>query len=84
MQEIFWTTPQKVWELSSKRNRQKITLSRRQIERLAVFLALTENVESVTIEETRETGIGASHWAVYHTTKSERDWQQEITDVGNW
>ncbi len=62
----------------------KVTLSRRQIERLAVFLSLTENVESVTIEETHESGIGFSHRAVYHTTKSERDWQEEITDVGNW
>ena len=62
----------------------KITLSRHQIERLAVFLALTKNVESVTIQETNESGIGASHWAVYHSTKSERDWQEDITDVGNW
>jgi len=61
-----------------------VTLSRQQIERLAVFLALTENIESVTIQETNESGIGASHWAVYHSTKSERDWQEEITDVGNW
>jgi hypothetical protein len=62
----------------------KVTLSRHQIERLAVFLALTNNVESVTIEETNESGIGASHWAVYHTGRIERDWQEEITDVGNW
>ncbi len=62
----------------------KVTLSRRQIERLAVFLALTENVESVTIQETHESGIGASHRAVYHSTKSERDWEEEITDVENW
>lgn len=62
----------------------KITLTRSQIERLAVFLALAENVESVTIEETNETGIGASHWAVYHTGKIERDWEEEITDVENW
>ena len=61
-----------------------ITLSRHQIERLAVFLALTKNIESVTIQETNESGSGASHWAVYHSTKSERDWQEEITDVGNW
>jgi hypothetical protein len=61
-----------------------VTLSRHQIERLAVFLALTKNVESVTIQETNDSGIGASHWAVYHSTKSERDWQEEITDVGNW
>jgi hypothetical protein len=62
----------------------KVTLSRHQIQRLAVFLALQQNVKSVTIEETNETGIGASHWAVYHTDRIERDWQEEITDVGNW
>lgn len=62
----------------------KVTLTRRQIERLAVFLALQRNVESVTIEETNETGIGASHWAVYHTGKIERNFQEEITDVSNW
>jgi len=62
----------------------KVTLTRRQIERLAVFLALQDNVESVTIEETNESGIGASHWAVYHTNKIERNFQEEITDVSNW
>lgn len=62
----------------------KVTMTRYQIERLAVFLALQQNVKSVTIEETEESGIGASHWAVYHTDKIERDWQEEITDVSNW
>ncbi len=61
-----------------------VTLSRHQIERLAVFLALQENIKCVTIQETNETGIGASHWAVYHSTMSESDFQEEITDVGNW
>jgi len=63
---------------------QKVTLTRRQIERLAVLLALTDNIESVTIEQTNETGIGASHCAVYHTANIEREWQEDITDVGNW
>jgi hypothetical protein len=62
----------------------KVTMTRYQIERLAVFLALQQNVKSVTIEETEESGIGASHWAVYHTDRIERDWQEEITDVSNW
>lgn len=62
----------------------KVTLTRRQIERLAVFLALTENIKSVTIEQTAESGIGACHHAVYHTTKIERDFEEDITDVGNW
>jgi hypothetical protein len=49
-----------------------------------VFLALTKNIERVTIEETSDSGIGASHHAVYHTSKIERDFQEDITDVGNW
>ncbi len=61
-----------------------VTLSRYQIERLAVFLTLQKSIESVTIQETNETGIGASHWAVYHSTMVERDFQEEITDVGSW
>lgn len=62
----------------------KITLSRHQIERLAVYLALTKNIESVTIEETNESGIGTSHHAVYHTSQIEREFSEDITDVGNW
>lgn len=49
-----------------------------------MFLTLQENIESVTIEETHETGIGASHWATYHTTKIECDFQENITDVSVW
>jgi hypothetical protein len=63
---------------------QKVTLTKRQIERMALVLALTDNIESVTIEETHESGIGATHWAVYHTAQSEREWQEEITDVSTW
>jgi hypothetical protein len=63
---------------------QKITLTRRQIERMAVFLGLQENINSVTIEQTSDSGIGATHWAVYHTAKLEREWQEEITDVSTW
>lgn len=65
-------------------NYRKVTLTRRQIERLSVFLNLQQSIESVTIEETNESGIGASHWAVYHTDRVERDFQEEITDVTNW
>jgi len=63
---------------------QKVTLTRHQIERLAVFLTLNDNIERVTIEETNESGIGSSHHAVYHTSKIEREFQEDITDVGNW
>jgi hypothetical protein len=63
---------------------QKVTLSRRQIERLAVFLSLQSRIEHVTIEETNESGIGANHSAVYHTAQIEREFGEDITDVGNW
>lgn len=62
----------------------KVTLTRRQIERLSIFLSLQQSVENVTIQETNESGIGPTHWAVYHTNKVERDFQEEITDVSNW
>ena len=63
---------------------QKVTLSRHQIERLAVFLSLQSRIERVTIEETNESGIGANHSAVYHTAQIEREFGEDITDVGNW
>ena len=62
----------------------KVTLSRRQIERLAVFLSLQQSIERVTIEETNESGIGTNHHAVYHTAQVEREFSEDITDVGNW
>ena len=66
---------------NSQPNYRKVTLSRHQIEQLAVYLALQQNVKSVTIEETNETGIGASHAAIYH---GHDDLVDDITDVGNW
>lgn len=63
---------------------QKVTLTRRQIERVAVYLALTNHIERVTIVETNESSIGASHHAVYHTAQIEREFGEDITDVGNW
>lgn len=59
----------------------KVTLSKTQIERLAVFLALQENIKCVTIEETNESGIGPMHSAIYH---GHDDLAEDITDVGNW
>jgi hypothetical protein len=46
-----------------------------------VFLALQQNVESVTIEETNESGIGPTHSAIYH---GHDDRVEDITDIGNW
>lgn len=84
MLETFWTTLLKACKLSNKTNHKKVTLTRHQIERLAVFLSLQQNIESVTINEIHGSGIGANHRAVYHTAKIERDWEEDITDVSNW
>ena len=79
MLETFWTTLRRACKLHKK-----VTLTRQQIERLAVFLALQQNVERVTIEEINDSGIGASHWATYHTNRIERDFLENITDVSVW
>lgn len=75
----FWITLLKVWLVYKK-----VTLTRRQIERLAVFLSLQSSIESVTIEETNESGIGTNHNAVYHTSQIEREFSEDITDVTVW
>ena len=63
---------------------QKVTLTAKQIKELAVWIALNSDIESVTIEETNESGIGGSHTAIYHTGKVERTYSQNITDIGTW
>ena len=62
----------------------KVTLTREQIQRLTTYFALDESIESVTIEESYKSGIGANHWATFQTSKLERDFEADITDVGNW
>jgi hypothetical protein len=63
---------------------QKVTLTVKQIKELAVWISLNGDIERVTIEETNESGIGASHDAIYHTRQVERTYSQNITDVGAW
>jgi hypothetical protein len=63
---------------------QKVTLTAKQIKELAVWISLNNDIERVTIEETNESGIGASHDAIYHTGQAERTYSQNITDVGAW
>ena len=61
---------------------QKIILSRRQIEQIAMFLALNSNILYVKLEQNSSSGIGSTHWVEYHTQDTE--WREEITDVSNW
>lgn len=61
-----------------------ITLTRKQIEQIAVVLALKDSITSVTIEEGSKSGIGYNHEAVYHDERIERDFRVDITDVSVW
>ena len=61
-----------------------ITLTRKQLEQIAVILALYNNIRSVSIYEGSKSGIGLSHEAVYHDERMERDFRADITDVSNW
>lgn len=61
-----------------------ITLTRKQLEQIAVVLALYNNIRSVSIYEGSKSGIGLSHEAVYHDERMERDFRADITDVSNW
>lgn len=63
---------------------QKIDLTRHQIEQMAVYMALNRNIQSVTIEQTNESGIGRSHFAVYHSDHWPQDCTMDITDVSTW
>jgi hypothetical protein len=62
----------------------EMSLTREQVQRLATFFALDLNIHGVTIRESRESGIGASHRAMFHKTQVERDFEEDITDNSNW
>lgn len=61
-----------------------LTLTRAQVQQLATFFALDLSIHAVTITESHETGIGASHRATFHKAQLERDFEADITDVSNW
>jgi hypothetical protein len=62
----------------------EISLTRDQVQRLATFFALDSGIHAVTITESHETGIGASHRATFHKTEVARDFEADITDNSNW
>lgn len=62
----------------------ELSLTRDQVQRLATFFALDLSIHGVTITESYETGIGASHRGTFHKAQPERDFEADITDVSNW
>ena len=61
-----------------------MSLTRDQVQQLATFFALDQGIHGVTITESHDTGIGASHRATFHKTEVARDFQADITDNSNW
>lgn len=61
-----------------------MTLTRKQIESIITHMALDQGIESVTVFETHESGIGASHWALFNKSQIERSFRADITDVEVW
>lgn len=62
----------------------ELSLTREQVQQLATFFALDQGIHGVTIRESHETGIGASHRAMFHKNQMERDFEADITDNSNW
>lgn len=62
----------------------ELSLTRNQVQLLATFFALDLNIHGVTITESHETGIGASHRGTFHKAQPKRDFEADITDVSNW
>ena len=63
---------------------QKVTLTRAQISQLATYFAIDQNIHSVTITESNSSGIGLNHYGQFHKEQREREFEADITDVGNW
>lgn len=62
----------------------EITLTKQQIERILVYYNLNDNVESLTIQQTHESGIGPSHRLIFKNTDSDLGFEVDITDVSDW
>lgn len=62
----------------------EVTLTRNQILKLATMLSLDDSIESVTIKEEHDSGIGSGHRAYFNKSQIERSFDDDITDVSNW
>jgi len=62
----------------------EITLTKNQIERILVYYNLNDNVESLTIQQSRESGIGPSHRLIFKNTDLDLGFEVDIADVSDW
>lgn len=47
-------------------------------------MAVDEGIDSVTIFESHDSGIGASHHALFNKRQIEHTFEADITDVSMW
>ena len=63
----------------------KIVLNRKELIRIATFMQLNTNYDSVMIVQKHSNGIGISTWArFFKVGYSDRYQEIEVTDVENW
>lgn len=63
---------------------QKITLTRKQIQSIITHIALDEGIDSVSVSEVFQSGIGVSHYALFNKSQIERSFEVDITDMEIW
>jgi len=61
-----------------------ITLSRHQIEQVATWLALSQNIKAVQFAEESNSGIGTNVTALFYDDKYMTKHVMDITDVSTW
>jgi hypothetical protein len=63
----------------------KFVLTRRELERTAIWMQLNQNYECVMFVQKNSSGIGATTWArFFNPQQPDRYEEIEITDVESW
>lgn len=63
----------------------KTVLTRLELIRMATFMQLNANFDTVMIIQKHNSGIGASTWARFYQSKYPDKYQEiEVTDVKSW
>lgn len=61
-----------------------MTLTRHQIEQVAAWLALSQNIKTVQFAEQSSSGIGINVTARFYDDKNVPKHEMDITDVSTW
>lgn len=63
---------------------QRMTLTRQQIEQVAIWLALSQNIKTVQFVLQSKSGIGPDVTAYFYDDKNVPKHEMDITDVSIW